>query len=165
VLHPWFLVFGGFFSGPDLYVVTHIYSIGCPTNPFEKGRKFRGGGDVSPQIFDWERCYVKYLPKFFTRCIMLFTYFNICFLIFNTKTTLLQRVLSYFDRYHRLSFMLISSKLSKLTSTMIQQPSLCMLLISFQFTKLLRHNHNIRFFLPPFWACHLRAKTKNLSLR
>jgi len=50
-----------------------------------------------------------YPPKFFTRCIMLFKYFNICFLIFKIKTRLLQRVLSYFDRYHRLGFMFISS--------------------------------------------------------
>jgi len=76
-----------------------------------------------------------------------------CFLIFNIKN--FQRVLSYFDRYHRLGLMLISSKLiSAKPKSKTQQPSLCMLLISFQFTKLLRHNHNYSFFLPTFCACH-----------
>jgi len=46
-------------------------------------------------------------------------------------------------------------KLSKLTSVKSQQPSFWMLLISFQFTKLLHHNHNYSFFfLPPFCACY-----------
>jgi len=44
------------------------------------------------------------------------------FFIFNIKTRLPLRVLSYFDRYHRLGFMLISSKL---TSAKTQQPSIC----------------------------------------
>jgi len=39
--------------------------------------------------------------------------------------------------------MLISSKLNKLTRAKRQQPSLCMLLIYFQFMKLLRLNHNL----------------------
>jgi len=43
---------------------------------------------------------------------MLFKYFNICFLIFNIKTRLLRQVLLYFDRYHRLGFMLLSSSSS-----------------------------------------------------
>jgi len=84
-----------------------------------------------------------------------FKYFNICFLIFNIKkTTLLQRVLLHFDRYHRLGFKLISSKLSKLTSAKTQQSSLCTLLISFQSRSYCVIITIIRFFLSPFCACH-----------
>jgi len=58
--------------------------------------------------------------------------------------------------------MFISSKLNKLTSAKNQQPSLCnmqcMLLISFQFTKLLRYNHNYSLFSTAVLCMSLAGK-------